>query len=576
VLPKRIGRYEVLGQLAAGGMAEILLARISGPADFKRAVVLKRILRGYAAKEAFVKMFLDEARIVASLQHPNVVHVQELGEHEGDPYLVMEYVAGENASSLLKRAFASGEGLDPRLAAHLVSDVCAGLHAAHELTDDTGLPQNLVHRDVSPQNILVAYDGHVKLVDFGVVLVDRRDARTEPGEVKGKFDYMSPEQMLAKPLDRRSDIFSLGIVLYELSTGRRLFKRASHARTIEAITREPIVPPSRVLSPSAPPYPPKLEAIVMRALSKEATDRYATAAEMRKELLEIARELPSPVEALADRMRRLFPDRIAEKEDMLRKVGAGDELSHVPAGETDDTVEIPSAPDHTEVIDPRAPAHSSAHGSLQSPTGPPFPPMSHRGPAAHAPNSVPPPALTREPSAGSSAVAILAGAALAVAAVFVVLVLVFRTPRQPAATTNEPADPATSSTAPLGSSPPSGSPSAVVVHVDTKPSGARVVVAGEDRGETPLDLHVTRGAAPMSVEVRRQGYVTIAQTVTPDADQKVLIALTPVPNRGRPAARPTKQPASPPTTTTTAAPPPTVRPAPAPAASPTASFHRFD
>jgi serine/threonine-protein kinase len=569
VLPKRIGRYEVLGQLAAGGMAEILLARLSGPADFKRAVVLKRILRGYAAKEAFVKMFLDEARIVASLRHQNVVHVQELGEHEGDPFLVMEYVAGENASSLLKRAVASGEGLDPRLAAHLVSEVSAGLHAAHELTDDTGRPQNLVHRDVSPQNILVTYDGHVKLVDFGVVLVDRRDARTEPGEVKGKFDYMSPEQMLAKPLDRRSDIFSLGIVLYELSTGRRLFKRASHARTIEAITREPVVPPSRVLSPSAPPYPPKLEAIVMRALSKEATDRYATAADLRRDLLEIARELPSPVEAAAERMRRLFPDRIAEKEEMLHKVGAGDELSHVPAGETDDTVEIPSAPDHTEVIDPHAPAQvttvAALHAPLHAPpTGPPFPPVAH-------PLSAAPPADTRPP-ASNGLVGILAGAALAVAAVFVGLVLVFRGPRSP----EPPVDPAASTASTLTPAPgptAPGSPAEIIVHVDTKPSGARVVVAGEDRGETPLDLHVARGAAPMSVEVRRQGYVTIAQTVTPDADQKVLIALTPVPNRGRPAARPpTKQSSSPPASTV-AAPAPTP---PGPAPGPTGSFRRFD
>jgi serine/threonine protein kinase len=566
VLPKRIGRYEVLGQLAAGGMAEILLARLSGPADFKRAVVLKRILRSYAANKSFVQMFLDEARIVASLRHHNVVHVQELGEHEGDPFLVMEYVAGENASSLLKRAVASGDGLDPRLAAHLVSEVCAGLHAAHELTDDTGRPQNLVHRDVSPQNILVGYDGHVKLVDFGVVLVDRRDARTEPGEVKGKFDYMSPEQMHAQPLDRRSDIFSLGIVLYELSTGRRLFKRASHAKTIEAITREPIVPPSRVLSPSAPAYPPKLEAIVMRALSKDASDRYATAAEMRKDLLEIARELPSPVEALAERMRRLFPDRIAEKEDMLRKVGAGDELSHVPAGETDDTVEIPSAPelDHT-VVDPRAPRLGvfQPHVNLGPPTGPPFPPMAH-------PPSAPPPAT----SASNTLLAFLAAGALAVAVVFVVLVLVFRGAPGSRPVAQPTTVPSAVVAAPPAASPSlAGSPSEVVVHVETKPAGARVVVGGEDRGESPLDLRVARGATPISVEVRRQGYVTIAQSVTPDADQKVLIALTPVPNRGRPATRPSPKTSSPPATTV--APPPT-GPAPTPTPAPTSSFRRFD
>jgi serine/threonine-protein kinase len=137
----------------------------------------------------------------------------------------MEYVAGENASSLLKRAVASGDALDPRLAAHLVSEVCAGLHAAHELTDDTGRPQNLVHRDISPQNILVAYDGHVKLVDFGVAKAQGKLTETRSGVLKGKYSYMSPEQASGDPIDGRTDIFALGITLYEVTTGVRLFKR---------------------------------------------------------------------------------------------------------------------------------------------------------------------------------------------------------------------------------------------------------------------------------------------------------------------------------------------------------------
>jgi serine/threonine-protein kinase len=528
VLPKRIGRYEVLGQLAAGGMAEILLARLSGPADFQRAVVIKRILRSYAANESFVRMFLDEARIVASLRHPNVVHVQELGEHEGDPFLVMEYVAGENLSSLLKRSVASGEALDPRLAAHVVADACAGLHAAHELASDDGRPQNLVHRDVSPQNVLVGYDGHVKLVDFGVALVEQRSTRTEPGEVKGKFDYMSPEQMLGQPLDRRSDVFSLGIVLYELSTGRRLFKRASHAKTIEAICREPVVPPSRVITPGGPPYPPRLEAIVMRALAKEKDGRYASAAEMRKDLLEVARDLASPTDALAERMRRLFPDRIAEKDEMLRRVGAGDELSHVPPGETDEAVEVPNAPEPT-IIDPRDPR--------------------------------PPPEAARRWRLAAIAAASVAIALAAVAAI------ASRRAAPPAPATAA----AASATDPVVA-PPGPPPAEVSVHVETKPTGARVVVGGTDRGETPLDLRLPRGSGPVSIEVRRQGYVTIAQPITPDADQKVLVALTPVPVRGRPAARPSKTVSGAPTG---AAPP--ARPPAAPTSTAGApGFRRFD
>src|SRR4051794_35816639 len=189
-------------------MAEILLARLSGPAAFARAVVIKRILRQYAQTETFVTMFLDEARTIAKIRHPNVVQVQELGEDEGELFLVLEYVAGENLSSVLKRSVAVGERLDPLLVAHIVAEACAGLHAAHELVSEDGRHQNLVHRDVSPQNLFVAYDGHVKLLDFGVALTDERVARTEVGDVKGKFEYMSPEQARAEPLDRRSDIFA--------------------------------------------------------------------------------------------------------------------------------------------------------------------------------------------------------------------------------------------------------------------------------------------------------------------------------------------------------------------------------
>jgi eukaryotic-like serine/threonine-protein kinase len=544
-LPKRIGRYEVLGQLAAGGMAEILLARLSGRAGFERAVVIKRILRTLASREAFVKMFLDEARIVASLRHANVVDVQELGEHEGEVFLVMEYVPGENVSSLLKRTVAAGELLDPRLAAHVIAEACAGLHAAHELTDD-GRPQNLVHRDVSPQNLLVGYDGHVKLVDFGVALVDEKTTRTEPGEVKGKFDYMSPEQMLGKPLDRRSDLFSAGVVLYELSTGRRLFKRKSHAKTIEAITREPIVPPSRV----RPDYPPALEAIVLRALSKSPEDRYASAADMRSDLVAIARELANPVDALAEGMRKLFPDRIAEKEEMLRKVGAGDELSHVPAGETDETIEVPSAPEQT-VVDPLIrPQPEPIRILVPVPTPGPMVPM----PAPKA-NNVP------------AMIAIGAALMVALGAIATTVIVVKRS----GAATPPPSAAAITSDAKPGDS--ASSASEIVVHVETKPAGARVLVGGREHGESPLDVRVARGAQPVPIEIRRPGYLTAAQQVVPDADQKVLVVLTPVPVRGRPAARPGAKPAATPSHAVDPAPPPTPA-TPAPTTS--SGFRRFD
>lgn len=511
VLPPRIGRYEVLGELASGGMAEILLARISGPGDFKRAVVIKRILRSYASNASFGRMFLDEARIVAALRHPNVVHVQELGEEDGEPYLVMEYVEGENASSLLKRTVASGQPLDTHLAAHIVAECCAGLHAAHELVDDAGRPQNLVHRDVSPQNVLVTYDGHIKLVDFGIALVDDKTTRTEPGEIKGKFDYMSPEQMLGKPLDRRSDVFSLGAVLYELSTGRRLFKRRSLSKTVEAITRDPIVPPSRVITG----FSPALEAVIMRALSRECDARYASAAELRKDLLEIVRELSSPVEVLAARMRLLFADRIVEKGEMLRRVGAGDELSHVPAGETDDGLEVPMAPDATMV----------------DATPVPF-------------------AVGRKPRARTLA---MAGAGVLFVAIGVAAAVVLTRPDVRSEAPVAPAEPAQPVSA------------TVIVRVESKPPGAHVLVGGQDRGETPLALELQRGPSQIAIELRRPGYASVAQLVVPDAEQKLVVALTPKPARRRPGGR---------TSPRSHATVPSANPHPAAAASP--GFRRFD
>jgi len=523
VLPKNVGRYEVLGKLATGGMAEILLARLSGPADFVRAVVIKRILSQYASNESFVAMFLDEARIVAKIRHPNVVQVQELGQDEGGVFLVLEYVAGENLSSVLKRATAVGEKLEAALVAHVVAEACAGLHAAHELVTDDGRSENLVHRDVSPQNLFVAYDGHVKLLDFGVARTNERIARTAVGDVKGKFEYMSPEQVNGGALDRRSDIFAMGIVLYELATGRRLFKRASHARTLEAVVKEPIVPPSRLVDG----VPPSLEAVCMRALAKRPEDRYATAAEMRIDLLEIARSLPSPTEAIADRMHRWFPERIAEKDEMLTRLRHGDEIARVPPGEVEENVRIPSVPE--------ARSPDDTGGEIEPTTA---------GAAARR--------TTRGVVIGASvAVAItIVGAATAVG-------WARRGPPRP---TREPA-PALGA-AELSSStslPPSAE---VLVQIESRPGGAHVYLNGEDRGATPVALRLARGGAPVMLEVRRAGYLTTLQAVIPDNDQKILLAL-------QPAAAPVAPHAA-------GKAPPRNRGAPPPAAPQGSGFRRFD
>jgi eukaryotic-like serine/threonine-protein kinase len=234
-VPTSMGRYEIVATLASGGMAEILLARLDGAEGFQRPVVVKRILPQLARTRSYRDMFVDEARIVAGIRHPNVVQVHELGQQDDELFLVMEYLDGESLGSLMRRLWSRGRRMDRDVAAWVVAEACAGLHAAHELTDEDGLPRNLVHRDVSPHNVFLGYQGGVKVLDFGIAQASERITKTETGQVKGKFEYMSPEQIQSRPLDRRADVFALGVLLYELTTARRLFKRPSLPRVIDAI-----------------------------------------------------------------------------------------------------------------------------------------------------------------------------------------------------------------------------------------------------------------------------------------------------------------------------------------------------
>ncbi len=351
--PEQVGRYEIIGALGAGGMAEVLLGRLRGPSGFERLVVIKRILPHLAGKQKFVDMFLDEARVVAQIRHANVVHVHELGYENGDLFLVMEYLEGESAGGLLRRLTVQKERLPPALAAYIVAEACAGLHAAHELATPSGERQNVVHRDVSPQNLFVGYGGDVKVLDFGIALAGDRIVRTEAGQLKGKFEYMPPEQWREEPLDRRADIFALGVVLFELTTGRRLFRRATRLDTVKAICELPIPPPSSLEAG----YLPELERIVLRALEKKREDRYETAAEMRRDLLALVRPREAePDAALAALMRRVFGDRIAEKAAMVGAARGTGPLASVPPADVDETVEVPVIEgdfDTRVVTDPR-------------------------------------------------------------------------------------------------------------------------------------------------------------------------------------------------------------------------------
>ena len=338
--PSRIARYHVLGRIAYGGMAEILLAKVLGPGGFERPVVIKRVLPHMASEREFRDMFLDEARIVAAIHHPNVVQVHELGREDGELFLVMEYLAGESVRSLAARAAARNVRLSLGLCAQIVADACAGLHAAHEFTGPDGKLLQVVHRDVCPNNLIVTYEGSVKVVDFGIALAADRFTMTQAGQVKGKAAYMAPEQCLGRPIDRRTDVFALGVLLYELTTGHRVFGEALESRVIGCLQREEVQPPSRVLSG----YPKELERICMRALRFSPAERYETAEEMRRELVRFQRERATdllPEEQLRKCMHELFEDRIAQKAEMLCQLRSGSGVSHIPAAEVAEEVSIP-------------------------------------------------------------------------------------------------------------------------------------------------------------------------------------------------------------------------------------------
>ncbi len=285
----RLGRYELLLAIAKGGMARVWAARQHGQRGFSKTVAIKTILPHLAEEPEFERMFLDEARIAALVHHPNVCEIYELGEEGRVLYLAMEWVNGESLVHIL-RSSGKMAPMEPRLCARIVADACAGLHAAHQLTDDEGRPMNVVHRDVSPHNILVGADGNVKVADFGVAkALGQMHSATVAGQVKGKIAYMAPEQIAGGPADRRIDVFAMGVVLYEATTGRRPFTGEGDPQVMHAILSGQFTPPSRIIRS----YPPELEQIVLTAMAQDPARRYASAERMRMALEEwLARSGP--------------------------------------------------------------------------------------------------------------------------------------------------------------------------------------------------------------------------------------------------------------------------------------------
>jgi len=311
-----LGRYELLLPIAKGGMAEVWAARLHGTRGFQKVVAIKTILSGAIDDARMEEMFLVEAELASKIHHPNVVGTIDLGEHEGILYLVMEWVDGESLNVLMQKAASQG-GVPLPIGVNLIGQACQGLYAAHNLRDDQGALLGVVHRDVSPHNLLVTYSGTAKVVDFGIAKATSQASSTEAGEVKGKFAYMAPEQVRAQPVDARTDLFALGILLYQITTGKHPFRGENPAETLQNICadRGP-TPPSAFL----PEYPAELEAVVLKALAKNPDRRFSSANEM---LTALERAMPGPLEAsfevqVADYLKQLFGARATERRAALR------------------------------------------------------------------------------------------------------------------------------------------------------------------------------------------------------------------------------------------------------------------
>ncbi|WP_437763712.1 serine/threonine-protein kinase [Sorangium sp. So ce281] len=301
-----MGRYELLLPIAAGGMAMVWAARLKGTRGFQKIVAVKTMLPTLSEDDQFERMFLSEASLASQIRHPNAVEILDLGEQDGVLFLAMEWIDGIPLNHVMKVAKRQS-GMPIPIAVRIVAQACAGLHAAHELKDKSGKLVGLVHRDISPQNILVTYNGLAKVVDFGVAKATAlNDSTTQAGQLKGKVSYMAPEQVRGDAIDRRVDVFAMGIVLYTLTTGKHPFRRESEGATLFAISStDPVEAPHEFQAD----YPASLEAVLMRALEKERDERYATANELMRAL---DKALPpnqrATDEDVANFVRELFED----------------------------------------------------------------------------------------------------------------------------------------------------------------------------------------------------------------------------------------------------------------------------
>ncbi len=441
LMPGRfLGRYELLMPIAQGGMAAVWAARLRGSRGFQKVVAIKTILPTLSDDPRFEQMFLDEAALASRIRHSNVAQVLDLGEDQGLLYQVAEWVDGQPLSTLVRES-KGGRGLPYPIAAKIMIGVCEGLHAAHEMKDDAGNCVGLVHRDVSPQNILVSVDGVPKVVDFGVAKANSLSGvRTATGTFKGKPAYMAPEQITGSDVDRRADIFALGTVLYLITTGRHPFRAENDMATLHRVVEGK---PSKKPSEHVTGYPSGLEHVVLKALSKHPDDRFQTAAEMARALMQAIPEVQTTGDTdVAACVRELGDKQLTERADALRGALAEADKRRPPSPDRG------SSPTQMEPTHPDAPSLLRPSTVTPAPLENPTPPEAVL--SAHPPRA-----------AGNRYVPIVVGA-VAIAAAFVIGAMLFGKRTNSTAVTVDPSSTVAASAASTASSTatPSAAPSA--------------------------------------------------------------------------------------------------------------------
>jgi serine/threonine-protein kinase len=551
-----MGKYQLIAELGHGGMAQVFLARATGPAGFNKLVVLKQIRPQFAEDPEFLSMFLDEARLAARLNHPNVVQTNEVGEDLGRYFISMEYLEGQPLNRVLTRLGAKGEGpdrLSVQQALLILVDTLAGLQHAHELCDFDGRALEVVHRDMSPHNVFITYAGQVKVVDFGIAKALSSSAETRTGVLKGKIGYMAPEQAMGERVDRRADIFSCGMLLWEMLTGRRMFKGVPDVAALQRIVTGELPTVRSVM----PEVPERLEQITMKALARSREDRYASAAEMGADVEAALAEL-GPRGTLRD------VGRLVEKtfeSDRLRIKQLVEE-HHAGAHTLDEATSNTFGPGGTgsgrRSRLPQLDAPLTETGSSMRPTRrdtqPPAEPTTGTG--ANLPSSSSLTAATAStveplrPAPGRSRVAALGAGAIALGAGLAVAVFMLRggdAPRPTAAPTAAP------SVAPR------------TLRIESQPPGAAVTEGATVLGKTPLDLPIDQAAGTRHLVVALDGYLPYAVAQEPSPDNvKLLVPLVPVDRERAPEPRPTATPTAEAKAARPAAPRPPPPPPPAP------------